>query len=202
MALDTYDGLKIEVADWLNKTNASLIAKVPTFITLAEAQMRREIKARPQVITADITLSGETYALPCGFDGMVSLRAGYEPLIYLDPDVMDGRGPCEGNPVSHYSISGETLYFSPVPSEEITLRMRYRALFCPLSSSNRCNWLLDKHPDAYLYGALMQAAPYLEDDARITTWSTLFGNAIAAINQQALHQQYGAGVQIQANGVV
>jgi hypothetical protein len=40
------------------------------------------------------------------------------------------------------------------------------------------NWLLTSSPDIYLYGALLQAAPYLQDDARIQTWATLYERAL------------------------
>lgn len=33
------------------------------------------------------------------------------------------------------------------------------------------NWLITAHPDVYLYGALVESAPYLKDDARIATWA-------------------------------
>jgi hypothetical protein len=38
--------------------------------------------------------------------------------------------------------------------------------------------LLTAAPDVYLYGALLQAAPYLKDDARISTWATLYTSAM------------------------
>jgi hypothetical protein len=47
-----------------------------------------------------------------------------------------------------------------------------------LSTSNTTNWLLTSNPDIYLYGALLQAAPYLQDDARIQTWATLYERAL------------------------
>jgi hypothetical protein len=49
-----------------------------------------------------------------------------------------------------------------------------------LSSSVATNWLLTSSPDIYLYGALLQAAPYLQDDARISVWSALY---LAGIEQ-------------------
>jgi hypothetical protein len=37
---------------------------------------------------------------------------------------------------------------------------------------------LTQAPDIYLYGALLQAAPYLQDDARINVWSQLYQSGI------------------------
>jgi hypothetical protein len=56
--------------------------------------------------------------------------------------------------------------------------LAYYAKLSKLSDSNTTNWLLTAAPDAYLYGTLMQAAPYLQDDARIATWSALYSSAL------------------------
>ena len=56
--------------------------------------------------------------------------------------------------------------------------MTYFAKLTKLSNSVTTNWLLTSSPDIYLYGALLQAAPYLQDDARIQTWATLYERAL------------------------
>ena len=48
---------------------------------------------------------------------------------------------------------------------------------------NAANWLLTMAPDLYLYGALMEAAPYLKEDGRIQTWAAGLSNALASLNQ-------------------
>jgi hypothetical protein len=54
----------------------------------------------------------------------------------------------------------------------------YYAKLSKLSTSNTTNWLLTKAPDVYLYGSLLQAAPYLQDDARIQVWAGLYKTGI------------------------
>lgn len=39
-----------------------------------------------------------------------------------------------------------------------------------LTTSGSTNWLLTNHPDIYLYGALVEAAPYLGEDPRVEVW--------------------------------
>jgi len=43
-----------------------------------------------------------------------------------------------------------------------------------LSADNPTNELLSRHPDLYLYGALMQLAMWAEDDANASKYSNLF----------------------------
>jgi hypothetical protein len=56
--------------------------------------------------------------------------------------------------------------------------LTYYAKIPALTVSNTSNWLLVDSPDLYLYGSLLQAAPYLQDDQRITTWAALYTTAI------------------------
>jgi len=82
-----------------------------------------------------------------------------------------------------YLSSGKPLYFTvvgnqfrllPIPDGAYTAELVYYAKLTKLSSTVATNWLLTQAPDVYLYGALLQAAPYLQDDARIPVWSSLY----------------------------
>ena len=44
MSLDNYDGLKSEVAGWLNRTDLAPV--IPTFVRLLEAQVERILRTR------------------------------------------------------------------------------------------------------------------------------------------------------------
>lgn len=198
MALSTYDELKIAIAKTANRSDADLIAAVPDFIALAEAEMRREIRARAETQTLDLTIDEDSYPLPCGFDGMVSFNgrgANYRGWDYVAIDTVDSVFNPAGN---SYSLSADTIYFSRSPGD---VRMRYRALFNALGPRVRCNWILSKHPDAYLYGALKHSAPWLEDDARIGTWEALFSDAIQTINRQAINQMNGGPLVLKSDRV-
>jgi hypothetical protein len=198
MPLSTYDELRAAIAKTANRTDADFAASVPDFIALAEAEMRREIRARGEVQTLDLTIDDVTYPLPCGFDGMVAFNgtgAVNRGWTFVGIDTMDREFVPGAN---NYSLSADSLYFSRPPGD---VRMRYRALFNALGPRVRCNWVLLKHPDAYLYGALKHAAPWLEDDARIGTWETLFSQAIADINRQAINQQNGGPLVMRSDRV-
>ncbi len=65
------------------------------------------------------------------------------------------------------------------------------------------NWLLINHPDAYLYGALMEAEPYMKNDQRIATWAQGLSAAIDAINSASNDAAFNAGpLAVQVSGQV
>lgn len=186
----TYAQLKLAILRWLNKENLdggdALAAEL---VALAEARMRRDIIAQPDVVTLDFDIDDLTYPLPSGFDGLVSLTRTADdrtPITYLPPDQLDAQYRSEGGFGRRYTISNNMLYFDAAPGD---VRMRYRSLFCPLSTSNRCNWILDNHLDAYLFGALVDSAAYFRDDPRTGLWQSKYEAAVEAINKQARRQQ-------------
>ena len=46
------------------------------------------------------------------------------------------------------------------------------------------------YPDALLYGSLLEAEPYLMNDARVQTWANLYNQAIARINTSDEESEY------------
>ena len=44
--------------------------------------------------------------------------------------------------------------------------------------------MLTDNPDIYLYGALMEAEPFLMNDARVQLWATAFQESVRALQEQ------------------
>jgi hypothetical protein len=97
--------------------------------------------------------------------------------------------PPTGKP--RYAVVGDhALEVWPVPDGEYTYGVIYKEPIAPLSDDNQTNWLLQKHPDTYLYGTLTHSAPYLHHDERIAVWSAKFSNLVHQINLQAERMLY------------
>ncbi len=191
MALDgSYDGLKASVADFLNR--GDLVSAIPDFITLAEAQMTRRFAGRARqglpvprrlIVRADtaIAVGTEYVPAPADFHGPIEfVLAGDVVLDYLDSTNLaqeKQRAWVTGSP-RWYALVGGELQLYPVADQDYAGELTYIARVPALSAANGSNWILTDYPDAYLYGALVQSAPYLKDDSRATTWGTLFTAAL------------------------
>jgi len=53
-----------------------------------------------------------------------------------------------------------------------------------LSDSNTTEQMLTNNPDVYLYGALLEAEPFLMNDQRVGLWLAAFEKAIADLQEQ------------------
>lgn len=190
MALDTYTNLKTAVIGWLNKSTLSNGAALAAeFIALAEAQMNRELDTREMTATITVTLSGEELALPCDFAGVRSFRIEGSPALpleYAPPEAFDGATGT-GKP-TRYTVT-DVISFDPVPDSAYQARLRYRKRIPELSAQCATNWLLRKHPDAYLYGALSQAIVYFRDDER-SLIEARYAAALDAIKQDDKRTAY------------
>jgi hypothetical protein len=182
MALTTYNELKTSVADWLNRTD--LTAVVPDFISLAEAQIERTLRTRQMIVRATASIDTEYSAVPADFLETKSIKLNTNPVTALAFESIDAMDQLKA---TTYIASGKPQYFSivggqirvlPVPDATYTAELTYYAKLSKLSSTNTTNWLLTQAPDVYLYGSLMQAAPYLKEDERITVWASIYARGL------------------------
>ena len=172
MALANYTDLQASVADFLNR--ADLTNVIPDFITLTEADLNRSLRVREMSVRTRAPISEQYVKLPVDFLGMRNIELVTNPVTPLEYRNMQNldlyrASDATGKPV-YYSITQNNIEFAPVPDAEYTLEIVYYQKI-PALVDNATNWLLDTHPDAYLYGTLMQSAPYLQADERIGIWA-------------------------------
>ena len=194
MSFATYSDLQTSIANYLARSD--LTSQIPDFITFAENRLRRELRIRQMlksVTTA--TVSGDnTVELPSDFlqvRDFVVMTNPIQPLSYSSPSALsnDPRASEVGVPLS-YTILANEFQVSPSPDGVYTVRLLYFAAPAYLSSSNTTNVFLTKAPDALLYASLIEAEPYLMNDARINTWGTMYDRAISSITKSDEEGQY------------
>jgi hypothetical protein len=141
------------------------------------------------------TVSGDsTVEIPSDFieiRDFVVLTNPIQPLSYSSPSALsnDPRASEVGVPKSYTILASEFL-LAPPPDGIYTLRMLYFAAPAYLSASNATNVFLTTAPDALLYASLIEAEPYLMNDARINTWGTMYDRAIDSLTKSDEQGQY------------
>lgn len=174
MSLDSYSGLLASLAGWLMRDD--LAAVLPDFVTLAEADMSHRLRLRAMLTTASVSAAGGTLPADCVAVKSVTLD-GTGPLGFAS--VAENATLAEtyrGGPPAWWGIDGDKLVVSPTQASG-TVALRYYARVPALSGGNPTNAILQASPALYLYGSLIQASPYLMDDARVQVWVTLYQEA-------------------------
>jgi hypothetical protein len=200
-----YTSLQTAVTEYLARDqDAILIARIPSFIQLAEAKFNRQLFVRQmeQRSTAVVNLASsgpEFISLPSDFQSMRRVRlssvAGKPSLEFRSGTQMDEYRFATADVAAqphYFTVFGEELELAPTPDAAYTVEMIYRQNI-PALASNASNWLLAMAPDLYLYGALMETAPYIKEDGRIQTWGLGFTSALNDLNNLGLASTFNAG---------
>lgn len=200
MAYTSYSDLQTSVANYLGRSD--LTAVIPDFIRFAETRLARELRTRKMLksATASMTAGDARVALPTDF---LEVRDLYTqgnprmPVTYMSPSgfTRDARADESGLPVFYTVLSAE-FQFAPIPDTDYVLEILYYAQPTVLSDTNSSNVFLANYPDALLYGALLEAEPYLINDARSQTWATLYDRAIKNIQDSDQNSEY-SGIPLQ-----
>jgi len=153
-----------------------------------------------ETVTASTTGNDRTVGLPSDFLQMRDLFVQGSPrqvLSYMAPSAFsrNARADETGKP-QFYTLRASELVLAPYPDTAYTLEMLYYAKPAVLSDSNPSNAFMANAPDALLYGALLEAEPYLMNDARLQVWSSFYEKAILTLSESDEGAEY-SGVPLE-----
>jgi len=195
MSITSYSTLKSSIADWLLRDD--LTSVIPTFISLSEAQINRDIRDHRMVKRATADVDTKYFLKPSDWLETIRFQLNTSPiatLLFVTPDQASEEQV-------NYTASGKPKFFTnvgtqievvPTPDAIYAGELMYYSKVPALSDSNTDNWLLLAAPDIYLYGSLLQAAPYLNDDTRIPVWQGLYRQGVEALKIQDERSRVGS----------
>ena len=194
MSISTYAELQTAVASYLARTD--LTSEITDFIRLAEIRLRRDFRIRQMLASSTITCvpSTATVAIPSDFlevkDFIVNTNP-VTPLSYESPSLFsrNSRSAQIGKPLN-YTVLATTFKFAPIPDSNYGLTLIYSAAPAFLTTANTSNTFLTECPDLLLYGALLEAEPFLMNDNRLGTWAGLYDRAKLALTSSDERGQY------------
>lgn len=200
MTIDSYAKVQATVARWLARPD--LGEYIPNFIELAENRLNRILADNVNLVKkCRLTFTSPNYCVPDDFNGMVSLSYDtpcggvlrYKPAS----DFFDL--PAGGGIPNFFTISAGQISIWPGPGDAIALTARYRIRLDALNLGS--NWLLENHQDAYIWGALVEAADFLgATEDRGPLWQNKFDRCMAEINRQAQDIAFGGPLQVKSAG--
>lgn len=178
-AVMTYDSLVADISSYLERTDEATLAKIPTFIMLAEQVIASQIKFLGNLTPMQSTMTATQAIIdkPARWHKTVSMNVvvggqrqpillrKYEYLREYWPDSAQTSVP------QYYSDYDYTHWLvAPTPDDDYAFEVLYYERIQPLDSSNQTNWFTIYAPQALLYGTLLQAMPFLKNDERIPMW--------------------------------
>lgn len=181
-----YTTLQTAVADWLAKSN--LTTWIPNFIQNWEERFYRQPKnfGRWMESTFSLTIASSVIAVPADYLALKYVYVNGSPSSRLDRVSLNQlygtypRGSDTGIP-KWISRDTTNFVFGPPPDSDYTIKGVYWAkptLIRSFASDAAAHFIIVNAPDLALYGALAESAPFLQRDARLTTWKALYDEAL------------------------
>jgi hypothetical protein len=193
VSIATYAELQTAVASWSNKSN--LTARIPDFISLAEATLNRRLRTRWQEETLAVTGIDADFhiAVPAEAVAVKALWRDADPTWRLEQKdlsyIVENRDS-SGGLARFYAWDGINWTFDGA-ADDIT--GTYYIKIPALSDSATTNWLLTDHPDLYLYASLEQCAKYLRDVEGALAWRAERESLIGDLNSISAADQVSGG---------
>jgi hypothetical protein len=187
----TYDNLVNTVKQYLERSDASVVERIPTFITLAEFEIAQQVKTlgQIQVVQANMNLGNPIIPKPARWRKTVSMTLNNgtqkSPVFlrkfeYLQSYNNEGS---TGVPIYYGDYDYDHWLVAPTPDDDYQFEVLYYERLAPLSTENQTNWITNNAPKAMLFGTLLQAVIYLKDDQRLI-FQQKYDMAMAALKAE------------------
>ncbi len=201
----TFASLQTDLRRYLERgfTEASdplVFEQLPRLITLAERRIARELKVQGQqnVVTSAFQTGLAVYAKPDRWKETISINFGtgtgnntrnflftrdYEYLTAYWPD-----RTVTGVPQFYADYDYEHFIVAPTPAAASPFEMLYYQLLPLLDDATQTNWLTEFAPDLLLYASLLEAEPYLKNDARVAVWQAFYDRTASAYDGENMQK--------------
>lgn len=194
--------LKAAIAEWAHRANIST-ATVETFIVLAEAEFNNRLRMSEQETTADLASTGRYTPLPADFLSMRGVShasaPSLTPIQYESPEYIGMRASMGGGVPRAYSIRGMDIELLPAPDSGGSVTISYWAKIPALSDASLTNWLIDAHPNMYLFECLRQLSLYTKDDASAQRYANQMQSYFQALKRGDQDRRFGgAAMRVRA----
>lgn len=204
----TYSSLVQDVKDYAERNDAPFIAQIPRFIMLAENRIASTARGLgyTRIVTGTVTAADsviekparwrETALLYVNYDGKNKFlrsrsyafcRTAFSPFY-------------QGEPEYYADYGYEHLLIAPKPVEEFSFEMTYYERPLPLSDENQTSWTTRYAPQLLLYGALLEAQPFLKRPERTAEFQGLYAQAKDDLERESQRRLTGDQALLSTNG--
>lgn len=195
--ITNYSTLQDSIAGFLHRSDMTDIIK--ELISDAEFRIANELRVRAMEASYSQAIASGTVTLPTGFlewkhlyvDGSAAqkLERRDAEWIYTNFPTRSSNG----KPL-YFAQEADALIFGPYPDSTYTVKGVYYKKLDALSDSNTSNWFITNAPDLLRYGALCEAAPYMQDDARISVWEQKYAQVKQRIERTEKREKVSGSI--------
>jgi len=194
----TFDSLQEDIRSYLERgfteeTDKLVYNQIPRLINMAERRIARELKIQgfTRAVNMSVEQGKSVYKKPDRWRDTISMAYGGVSLFTRSYDYLRSYWPVpeeEAPPRYYADYDYDHWLIAPTPDSSGVAEVLYYELPRLLDDEAQTNWLTDHAPNLLLYGALLEATPFLKNDERIQTWQMMYDRAAQALNGEDLQK--------------
>ena len=175
-----YTQLSQLIQDYVQSTETSFVANIPTFVEVAEQRIYNTVQlpALRKNVTGAMSSGNQYMSLPSDWLSTFSMAVidnvtnEYEYLLNKDVNFIRASYPtvaATGKPKYYAIFDSGTMLLGPTPNGNYTAELHY--YYYPVSIvAAGTSWLGDNFDSVLLYGSLREAYTYLKGEADMVTY--------------------------------
>jgi hypothetical protein len=165
--------------------------QLPRLITLGERRIARDLKIQGfiRAVTMSPQIGLGVYRKPDRWRDTISMNIAGRPLFGRSYEYCRNYWQDESvtaAPEFYADYDYNHWLVVPTPSATTPLEILYYEQPALLGDDQETNWLTEYAPDLLTYATLLEATPFLKNDARIATWQAMYDRAAAALSGEDL----------------
>lgn len=190
--------LQTEIANTLSRDD--LTAEIPQFIQFAENKLYRTLNLRNEETALNVSISSGVAAVPSDFKALKFAYFDASPVellqwVAVEELYADYPNRTNSSTPAVIAREGANFVFGPA-SKDGTLKGIYYAKQDPLRTTDP-SWYVTNAPEVLLYGALLEASPFIKDPEQIAVWQTFYSSAIDSLMQEQDNAEHSWGALVQ-----
>lgn len=209
----TFKNIQDKVKDYLHRSDLSTVvggsAPVVDFINFAQRKIERENNLKNMEARQTATIAANEYRVsePASMKSVIAFHIVHQDIYYklakMATDTIlatqSDRDSDLGQPkyFSHHPSTSEILV-RPTADQSYTMDIYFYKYTSDLNADSDTNWYTNNAPEVLIFGALIQAEPYLMNDKRLQTWAVMYQNAIDSIRSSQVEEQISPEPFLQA----
>lgn len=201
MLFTGYSGWIDGVREWLDVDDYS-DDRIDTFLQLANERLNIDLMSTRMEKVFDYTVLAADEGMPIDLDTVIpdfnKIRLVTLPRFYDPADTVAinewKRLELFGADTSRsfYSIDAMKLNVYPKTKEDDVIEIRYYTRVPPITVQDESNIFTEYHANILLYGAALEAAPYMAEDERTTMWAQMYKSLVDNVNTNSPKEKMGS----------
>jgi hypothetical protein len=184
--VNTYADLQTSIKNWLRRSDLDSV--IPDFITLGEQRIYRGLRVRQMEEEIDSTISGGLLPVPSDYVDMKYIYVDNSTKQWLERKSAEWiyrNNPTRNTDTPLY-FARERDNFIFAPSQDVAVKGTYYKRLPSISVT--LNDIFTGNSGLWLFAALCETAPYIQNDARLPVWEKKFMDILMEVNTEEFRE--------------